>query len=175
MASMPNMLKLLFSPSGRIGRRDYLIGLVGLAVIFSLYGLLINALGGSMFGFFAVLAFPFIILQIAYSVYGKRLHDIGRTLWPLTGLICAMLLAMIVVMLVYGGADYFAAYGEYSRDNPPPAEVVEKLNAEFKPRQEQGETVLSFVILSLLSAFTLWLALAKPQAGQNAYGAPMKD
>ena len=175
MASMPNILKLLFSPAGRIGRRDYLIGLVGLIVIFSLYGLLINALGTSMFGFFAVLAFPFIILQIAYSVYGKRLHDIGRTLWPLTGLICAMLLAMIVVMLVYGGAEYFAAFAEYSRDNPPPPEVIEKLDAEFKPRQEEGETVLSLVIVTLLAGFTLWLALAKPQSGHNAYGAPVTE
>lgn len=167
---MPNLLKLLLSPAGRIGRTDYLIGLVGLVVIFTVYGLLINALGGSMFGFFAVLAFPFIILQIAYSVYGKRLHDIGRTIWPVTGLICAMLSAMIVVMLVYGGADYFAAYSEYSQDNPPP-EVIEKLNAEFKTRQEEGETMLSLVVMSFLAAFTLWLALAKPQAGQNAYGA----
>jgi len=167
---MPNIVKLLLSPAGRIGRRDYLIGLVGLVVIFTLYGLLINVLGGSMAGFFAVLAFPFVILQVAYSVYGKRLHDIGRTLWPMTGLICAMILAMIVVMLVYGGADYFAAYSEYSRDNPPPAEVVEALNAEFKPRQEEGESVLSFVIMSLLAVFTLWLALAKPQSGENAYG-----
>ena len=167
---MPNLLKLLLSPAGRIGRTDYLIGLVGLVVIFTVYGLLINALGGSMFGFFAVLAFPFIILQIAYSVYGKRLHDIGRTIWPVTGLICAMLSVMIIVMLVYGGADYFAAYSEYSRDNPPPLEVIEKLDAEFKPRQEAGETVLSVAIVSLLSAFTLWLALAKAQAGENAYG-----
>jgi len=113
MASMPNFVKLLLSPSGRIGRRDYLIGLVGLVVVFTLYGLLINALGGSMAGFFAVLAFPFVILQIAYSVYGKRLHDIGRSLWPLTGLLCAIIAAMIIVMLVYGGADYFAAYSEY--------------------------------------------------------------
>ncbi len=126
-----------------------------------------------MFGFFAVLAFPFVILQIAYSVYGKRLHDIGRTLWPVTGLLCAMLAAMIIVMLVYGGADYFAAYSEYSRDNPAPPELVEKLNAEFAPRQEAGENILSLAILLLLSAFTLWLALAKPQAGQNAYGAPV--
>ena len=175
MASMPNVLKLLLSPTGRIGRRDYLIGLIGLATIFTMYGLLINALGGSMFGFFAVLAFPFVILQIAYSVYGKRLHDIGRTLWPVTGLICAMLLAMIIVMLVYGGADYFAAYSEYSRDNPPPAEVVEKLNAEFKPRQEEGETLLSFIVFALLSAFSLWLAIAKPQAGSNAYGPAVTD
>jgi len=106
MAPMPNLLKLLFSPAGRIGQRDYLIGLVGLVIIFSLYGMLINRLGGSMVGFFAVLAFPFIILQIAYSVFGKRLHDIGRSLWPVTGLLCAMLAAMIIVMLVYGGADY---------------------------------------------------------------------
>lgn len=128
-----------------------------------------------MFGFFAVLAFPFVILQVAYSVYGKRLHDIGRTLWPVTGLLCAMVAAMIVVMLVYGGADYFAAYSEYSRDNPPPPEVVEKLNAAFKPKQAAGETVLSLVILSLLSGFTLWLALARSQSGESAYGAALAD
>lgn len=128
-----------------------------------------------MYGFFAVLAFPFVILQIAYSVYGKRLHDIGRTLWPVTGLICAMVLAMIIVMLVYGGAEYFAAYAEYSRDNPPPADVVEKLEAEFKPRQEQGETILSTVIVGLLASFTFWLAVAKPEAGRNAYGDPTTE
>lgn len=172
MAPMPNLFKLLLSPSGRIGQRDYMIGLIGLGVIFTVYGMVINSLGGSMFGFFAVLAFPFVILQVAYSVYGKRLHDIGRSLWPLTGLICFMLMAMIVVMLVYGGADYFAAYSEYSRDNPPPDEVVERLNAEFAPKQEAGETVLSLIILGLLSAFTLWLGLAKSEPKENAYGPP---
>jgi uncharacterized membrane protein YhaH (DUF805 family) len=172
---MSNILKLLFSPSGRIGRKDYAIGLVGLVVIFSLYGLLINALGASMAGFFAVLAFPFVILQIAYSVYGKRLHDIGRTLWPVTGLICAILAAMIIVMLVFGGAEYFAAYSEYSRDNPPPAELVERLEAEFKPRQEQGETILSATVAALLIGFTLWLALAKPVGETNRYGAPVSN
>jgi len=172
MAGMPNMLKLLLSPSGRIGRRDYLIGLVGLVIIFTLYGLLLNALGGSMFGFFSVLAFPFVILQIAYSVYGKRLHDIGRTLWPLTGLICAMLAAMIVVMLVYGGEEYLTAHMEVSREGSPSAEVIDRINAEFKERQSQGVTALSAIISALLGGFTLWLALAKPQAGANAYGGP---
>lgn len=170
---MPNLFKLLFSPSGRIGRRDYAIGLIGLVVIFTLYGVLLNALGGSMAGFFAVLAFPFVILQIAYSVYGKRLHDIGRTMWPVTGLLCAILAAMIVVMLVYGGAEYFAAYSEYSRDNPPPPEVVERLNAAFKPRQEAGETLLSIVVVGLLLSFTAWLALAKPEPKANRYGHPI--
>ena len=170
MALMPNMFKLLLSPAGRIGRKDYLIGLVGLVATFWLYGLLLKTLGGSLAGFFAVLAFPFVILQIAYSVYGKRLHDIGRTLWPLTGVISLIVLAMIVVMLVYDGADYFAAYGEYSRENLAPAEVSERLNAEFKLQQQEGETVLGWLILSILSAFTLWLALAKSQDGPNAYG-----
>lgn len=170
MPDMPNFLKLLLSPAGRIGRRDYVIGLVGLVIVFTLYGLLINALGESMFGFFAVLAFPFVVLQIAYSVYGKRLHDIGRTLWPLTGLICAMLLAMIVVMLVYGGEEYLTAHMEVSREGSPSAEVVDQINAEFKARQAQGVTALSAVISALIGGFTLWLALAKPQAGQNAYG-----
>ncbi len=169
---MPNLFKLLFSPTGRIDQRDYIIGLVGLVVIFSVYGLLINALGGSMGGFFAVLAFPFVILQIVYSVYGKRLHDIGRTLWPVTGLICAILAAMIIVMLVYGGAEYITAFSEYSPDNPPPEDLAERLNAEFGPRQAEGETVLSLTVLALLTVFTLWLALAKSQAGKNRYGEP---
>jgi len=170
---MPNLFKLLLSPSGRIGRKDYAIGLVGLVIIFLLYGLLINALGGSMFGFFAVLAFPFVILQIVYSVYGKRLHDIGRTLWPVTGLLCAIFAAMIIVMLVYGGADYFAAHSEYIQEAAP-AEVAERLNAEFKERQAQGETVLSLTVLVLLLSFTTWLALAKPDPNTNAYGPPVQ-
>ena len=124
-----------------------------------------------MGGFFAVLAFPFVILQIAYSVYGKRLHDIGRSVWPVTGLICLILLAMIVVMLVYGGADYFAAYGEYTRNNPPTDEVIERINAEFKPRQEEGEPVLKLIVSGLLIGFTLWLALAKSDSKTNKYGA----
>jgi len=169
MADMPNLVKLLLSPSGRIGRRDYLIGLVGLVVIFTLYGLLINALGGSIFGFFAVLAFPFVILQIAYSVYGKRLHDIGRTLWPLTGLLALMLLSMIVFMLVFGGADYFAAHMENAQNIEASDEVAERINEEFKASQKPALPFLSWTIVCLLTAFTLWLALAKPQAGPNQY------
>ena len=172
MAFMPNLIKLLLSPSGRIGRRDYLIGLVGLVVVFILYSLLINSLGGSMIGFFAVLAFPFIILQVAYSVYGKRLHDIGRTLWPVTALLAVMLAVMIIVMLVYGGAEYFAAHAEYTRDNQAPAEIAEQLNERFKTRQQQGVSILSWIIMGLLSAFTMWLALAKSQAEANQYGDP---
>jgi len=172
MAAMPNFIKLLFSPAGRMGRRDYLIGLIGLVVIFVIYGLMINALGGSMGGFFAVLAFPFVILQIAYSVYGKRLHDIGRSLWPVTALLTLMLLAMMIVMLVYGGADYFAAFSEFTRDNPPTDAEAERIIAELKPRQEEGEGVLSLVICALLVSFTLWLAIAKPDEKVNRYGPP---
>lgn len=175
MAGMPNFYKLLLSPSGRIGKRDYAIGIIGLVVIFTLYGLLINALGASMAGFFAVLAFPFVILHITYSVYGKRLHDIGRSLWPVTVLLCLIIAAMIIVMLVFGGAEYFAAYGEYSRDNPPSEEVVAKLNAEFKPRQEQGESILSLVISAMLIGFTLWLGVAKSDPNANQYGDPLSE
>lgn len=170
---MPNLFKLLLSPSGRIGRRDYSVGLIGLVVIFTLYGLFLNALGGSMAGFFAVLAFPFVILQIAYSVYGKRLHDIGRTLWPVTGLLCAILAVMIIVMLVYGGAEYFAAHSEYSQQAAP-AEVAARLNAEFKLRQAEGETVLTSLVLGLILSFTIWLALAKPEPKANRYGPPLQ-
>ena len=171
MAAMPNFIKLLFSPVGRIGRRDYLIGLVGCIVVPTVYFLILDTfLRGTIIGTFLFLGLIFLFLQMIYSVYGKRLHDIGRTLWPLTGFLCLILAVMIIVMLTFGGADYFAAYSEYSPDNPPTDEVAEALNNEFKSRQKEGEGILGAVILGLISAFSLWLALAKSEAKTNRYG-----
>jgi uncharacterized membrane protein YhaH (DUF805 family) len=158
-----------------MGRRDYLIGLVGLAIVFTAYGTFINYLGGSIWGLFAVFAFPFVILQITYSVYGKRLHDIGRTVWPVTALISLIFLAVIVVMLTYGGVEYFEAFIEQSQAGAITDEAAEKLREELKPSQEQqenSERVLSWIVVTLLSGFSIWLALAKPDPKPNAYGPP---
>ena len=171
---MPNILKLLFSPNGRIGRRDYLVGLVGLTVIFFAYGIALNLLGPTIPGLFAVLAFPFIILQIAASIYGKRLHDIGRTMWPFTGLIFLIILIMVIVMLTFGGADYFAEFTKYSPENPAPDDLAEELNRKFGEEQRKGEIYLSWIVSILLLTFSLWLLLAKPDPEENRYGSPEK-
>ena len=113
---MPNMLKLLVSPRGRIGRRSYMIGLIGMVVITTLFNFILGKMSGSLFGFLIALPFPFVVLHMTYCVYGKRLHDIGRSFWPITGLITALIFTMIFIMLEFGGLEYFEAFQKHSNE-----------------------------------------------------------
>jgi len=170
MALMPNLVKLLLSPSGRIGRRDFLIGLAVFFIVTSVFNLILKQLDRSTFSFLISLPFPFLVLHMMYCLYGRRLHDIGRSFWPLTGMIVTLILIAIVVMLTFGGADYFAGFSEYDRNNPPPAELAERLQAEYQVELAKGSGWLYGGMCSVIGAFTLWLALAKPQIGSNQYG-----
>jgi len=170
---MPNFYKLLFSPSGRIGRQDYLIGLVAFFLITTLFNLTLKALGNSMAAFWVSLPFPFLVLHMMYSVYGKRLHDIGRSFWPVTGLIVALIVVAIIVMMTFGGAEYFSGFSEYGRENPPPPELAERLQTEYQTRLAEGAGWLYGSMCGLIAAFSLWLALAKSEANTNRYGEPV--
>jgi len=170
MAAMPNLVKVILSPAGRMGRRDFLIGLALFFVVTAAFNFTLKQLDRSMLTFLMSLPFPFLVLHMMYCLYGKRLHDIGRSFWPLTGMIVALIMIAIVVMLTFGGAEYFAAFSEYGRDNPAPAEVAERLQEEYRVELAKGAGWLYGGMCSVIGAFTLWLALAKPQAGPNQYG-----
>ena len=170
---MPNLLKLLLSPAGRIGRRDYLIGLVGILIISTLFNFVLGRLGGSVWAFLISLPFPFLVLHMTYSVCGKRLHDFGKSLWPVTGLVTALIVVMITVMMIFGGSEYFTEFSKYTPDSPAPEAVRTALQEQYQARLAEGNGWLYGSMCGLIAAFTLWLALAKPQAGQNAYGAPI--
>ncbi|MEP3654730.1 MAG: DUF805 domain-containing protein [Litorimonas sp.] len=170
---MPNILKLLFSPSGRIGRRDYLIGLVLFCVITILFNLTLKSLGNSMAAFWLSLPFPFLVLHMTYSVYGKRLHDMGRSFWPVTAFIAGLIAIAIIVMMTFGGAEYFAGFAEYGRDNPPPPELAEQLQTEYQARLAEGSGWLYGSMCSLIGVFSLWLTIGKPDPNQNRYGPPI--
>lgn len=170
MASMPNILKLLFSPAGRIGRRDYLIGLVIFFVIASAFNFVLKQLGNSIYAFWLSLPFPFLVLHMTYCVYGKRSHDIGRSFWPVTAMIVCLIAVFIIVMMSFGGAEYFSGFAEYDQNNPPPADLAERLQAEYKAELAKGAGWLYGGMCAVIGSFTLWLALAKSQDGPNAYG-----
>ena len=170
MAVMPNLFKLLFSPSGRIGRRDYLIGLALFCVITVLFNLALKYLGNSMAAFWLSLPFPFVVLHMTYCVYGKRLHDMGRSFWPVTAFIVGLIAIAIIVMMSFGGAEYFAGFAEYGRDNPPPPDLAEKLQSEYQARLAEGSGWLYGSMCGLIGVFSLWLALTKPDPKANAYG-----
>jgi len=160
MAHMPNLFKLLLSPSGRMGRRDYVIGLALFFLITVLFNLMLKSLGNSMAAFWLSLPFPFIVLHMTYCVYGKRLHDMGRSFWPVTAFIVGLIAIAIIVMMS----------SEYGRDNPPPPDLAEKLQSEYQARLAEGSGWLYGSMCGLIGIFSLWLATAKPDPKANTYG-----
>jgi len=126
-----------------------------------------------MAAFWLSLPFPFLVLHMTYSVYGKRLHDMGRSFWPVTAFIAGLIAIAIIVMMTFGGAEYFAGFAEYGRDNPPPPELAEQLQTEYQARLAEGSGWLNGSMCSLIGVFSLWLTIGKPDPNQNRYGPPI--
>jgi len=69
------MYKLLLSPAGRLGRQRFWLGMAVFALLVVVFNWGLRQLGGSIWAFLISLPFPFLALHMAYSIYGKRLHD----------------------------------------------------------------------------------------------------
>ena len=163
--------KLLLSPSGRIGRKDFWIGVLLFCVISILVNLILKHLGsGSTLAFLISLPFPFLVLHMCYAVYGKRLHDMGRSFWPLTWMIVSLILVLIIIMLSFGGSDYFSEFSQYERKAEIDPAVSEAIIERYKTRLAQGLPILRASLLAIIGGFTLWCGLSKPQASGNKYG-----
>ncbi|WP_233345497.1 DUF805 domain-containing protein [Litorimonas taeanensis] len=164
------MIKLFLNPVGRMGRRDFWIGFSGFVVFVFVMQIILDRLSDSLVGFFLSLIYLVLVFQILYSVYGKRLHDMGRSLWFLTGMIALTLILVIVVMMMFGGAEYFSEFAQYDRkEDIDPAEI-ERIQTAYQNRLQQGTLPLKYLLYGLWAAFTLWLGLSKPQAKDNQYG-----
>lgn len=164
------MIKLFLSPAGRMGRRNFWIGVVGFVLFCAGAYYLLDAMTNSMSYFWIFLVVLVLIFQMLYSVCGKRLHDIGYSYWPLTGMIVLIFVILIVVMLSNGGAEYFSEFSNYQRKEDIDPVVREAIIKEYQMKMKPAETIAKYLILSLWAAFTLWLGLAKPQSRANKYG-----
>lgn len=171
---MPNMFKLLLSPRGRIGRRSYVIGLIGMVVITTIFNFVLGKISGSLAGFLISLPFPFVVLHMTYCVYGKRLHDIGRSFWPVTALLVALILIMIFIMLGFGGLEYFEAYQKHSNENTLTEEIGRGIQEKYQQELAPGLPWLYGTMSGLIGVFSLWLFLVKPDPKDNRYGSPGK-
>lgn len=87
------MRSLLFSPAGRLAPRRFWQALVILTVASTLVvaGQVMLSSSVGLFGYFLI--FPYI------CVYGKRLHDTGRTAWWVVGVLFATLTVQFVATL----------------------------------------------------------------------------
>jgi len=167
------MYKLLLSPAGRIGRQRYWIGMAVFAVLVVVFNLGLKQLGDSTWAFLISLPFPFLVLHMAYSIYGKRLHDMGRSFWPLTAMIVSLIVVAIIVMLSFGGSDYFAEFAQYERKEDIDPAVRAAIQERYQARLAEGNGTVSAVMLAIIGGFTLWCGISKPEDGANKYGAAL--
>jgi len=166
------MRSLLFSPAGRIDRRTFWKAFVILAVLVLGGNALLRAMPIGVLKFLFALVFPFVIIQMTYSIYGKRLHDFGRSLWPVTGLLFGMFCMAIVMMLIFGGADYFSEFSQYSRNEDIDPEVIKAIQERYQDRLKQGRLPLNLVMWVMIGIFTIWTGLSKSDDRSNRYGSP---
>jgi len=162
--------KMLLSPAGRMGRKDFWIAMALFAALVLLFNFALQRLGNSTMAFLISLPFPFLVLHMAYCVYGKRLHDMGRSFWPLTGMIVALMAVAIVVMMTYGGSEYFSEFAQYDRkEDIDPAEI-ERIKSAYQEKLSEGTATVNRIMIGIIAAFTLWCGLAKPEDKPNTYG-----
>ncbi|WP_416879327.1 DUF805 domain-containing protein [Litorimonas sp.] len=164
------MIKLFLSPAGRMGRRNFWIGVVGFVLFVALMQFILRTLGPTLAQFFLSLIYIVLVFLILYSVYGKRLHDIGRSFWPLTGMITLTILIVMGIMLAFGGAEYFTEFAQYDRKEDIDPTEIERIKSAYQARLSNAGKVMEPLIYFIWAAFTLWLGLAKPQNRANKYG-----
>ena len=156
--------KVLLSPSGRMGQKDFWIAMVIFSLLVLLFNFALQRLGNSTPAFLISLPFPFLVLHMAYCVYGKRLHDMGRSFWPLTGMITSLILVAIIVMLAFGGSEFFSEFAQYHRkaeiDPAVQKDIVERYQAEMAKSHANSRSPngyrASTVSISLLLSSVLW-------------------
>ena len=165
---------LLLRPGKRIGRASFLAGVLMLVAAGLLATAILRWVGaGTAVGFWFYLAFLLLFPYMLYSVYGQRLHDIGRTVWPLTAALAASFLILIGVMLAYGGAEYFTAFSQFDRKEAIDPAVVDEIKTAYEAELANGGSRRAKTLLSaVFGALTLWLAFRPGTATDNKYGPP---
>lgn len=144
-----NITHVLFSPNGRIGQKEFWIGvliLIAANIVASFIPLL---------GFIISLA----LIWVGIAVYGKRLHDAGKSAWLHAIPWAVSIVLMTIGVVMAGGAVFTAMMG--GGDDVDVATVMAGAGAASL-----------FFLLSFLVwfAYTIWVGLLKGDAGDNRFG-----
>ncbi|WP_034387237.1 DUF805 domain-containing protein [Hellea balneolensis] len=163
--------KMLLSPAGRMGRKDFWIAMILFTALVILFNFGLQRLGtDSTLAFLISLPFPFLVLHMTYCIYGKRLHDMGRSFWPLTSMIVSLILVAIVVMLAFGGSEYVSEFAQYDRKEDIDPAVQNEIIERYQAEMSKSPATVSNVMMGIIATFTLWCGLSKSEAKDNKYG-----
>ena len=146
---------LFLSPEGRMGQRDYWIGMLILFVIWFLSPAL-------------HLLAPLTWLLLIYPgvcVYAKRLHDCGRSGWLIL-LPVVVAWAAFLLGLLFGGVGVIGALVTMATLGTSPTAWATLFAGLW--------VMLAFLSVAALAklAFLLWVGLSPGDPGENRYGPP---
>ncbi|WP_421792018.1 DUF805 domain-containing protein [Hyphobacterium sp.] len=145
-----NLTHVLFSPNGRIGQQEFWIGVLIIV-------------GGNLF----LTWLPFIgmiiwlaLLYIGVCVFGKRLHDAGRSAW-LHGAVWLVQIALTIVGFMIAGGAVLAAVTSGGGDE---AAIMAAIGAS-------GGLFLVFGLgLLIWIVYTIWVGVAASDPNDNRFG-----
>ncbi|PHR93545.1 MAG: hypothetical protein COA69_02585 [Robiginitomaculum sp.] len=163
---------LFLSPRGRIGRGVFIKAVLVWGVFYAAQYFWFEKTGTSNLNFYLSLALLILNIQVVFCIFGKRLHDFGRSTWALIGLFALLLIIAIFVMLNFGGLEYFNTIME----NPGLQSDPQAMKDVHQIYQDTlGENIpKSRILMSILPVgFILWLAVTPGQACDNRYGEPL--
>ncbi len=104
----------LFNAEGRVGRRDWIIWIVGIAIIFSILAWILGDRASWVQGLLAIIA------GIAGIFMGiKRLHDLDKSGWLyLIGLIPIVNFFFAIYLIAFKGTEGDNKYGAPESGSP---------------------------------------------------------
>lgn len=167
--TLKSLRGLFFSPRGRIGRQPFVMAIVAALMFNILFAVFFKYAGTGIFSFFLGFAYLFLNIQVLYCVYGKRLHDIGRGMWAVTGMLALLFFVMLIVQLKFGGLEYFNTL----YDNPEIGEdpiAMQALTKTYQDELSQSVPFAPYLFASVPALFTIWLALTPGHKKDNQYG-----
>lgn len=145
-----NLTHVLFSPNGRIGQQEYWIGIL-IIVAGNIVGNFIPFLG-----FIISLG----LIYVGVCVYGKRLHDFGKSAW-IHGLIWLIQIILGIVGFVIAGGAIMAAVANGGGDE---AALMAAIGAS-------GGLFLMFGLGFLIwIVYTVWVGISAGDPNDNRFG-----
>jgi len=163
---------MLLSPAGRMGRKGFWVGIAVLLLTAFLFEFVFKNVGESMTLFFLYPVCLILFIHMVYCIYGKRLHDMGRSFWPLTGILVLFFIISTLVLLDAGGAEFFTEFSRYERKVEIAEETKKAIQEPFNQEYGERQDISKWINYGLLIGFTLWCGLSKTEPKANIYGDP---
>lgn len=161
---------LFLSPRGRIDRGAFIKAVLVWGVFYVAQFFWFKKTGANTINFYLALGFLVLNIQVVFCVFGKRLHDLGRSTWALIGLFALLLIIAILVMLNFGGLEYFNTI----MDNPglqSDPQAMKDVHQVYQDTLSKNIPKSRGLMSILPIVFILWLAIAPGQTDSNRYGA----